>query len=816
MARFTSGGKTYESSGGGPYRVVGRDLGGGRTQELYPIKDIAGRPLKAPIGSPEEKAQSKEAEQIVAKQKAQQELSKNKETSKVTVAPAKVSDIRKKSLEPSVSTYKKMSREEKEKLSKEDFAKRGLQRATTKDLNRFGVTPGLTQVGDDYFLYGGRGTKLDEGFVPKITKFEAAEFGTFVASIPASNIAANTFKETQSEIKKSYQLRIQENPEKYTSQEEIDKLNKEFQSEVTDVYQGRLSESPEYKKAVQSYSGKVSGFGIKELELKNKEPFNIEKAGQTSLLLTPLAAPVLFSKALKEIQEDPNYYSSSGLATTKGDPFAFNEGQVRLSKQAQINLGLGVGVVGITTVASLSNIAKSSDALRIEEGLKLPSKTVGREVYKVGDETFIKTVTSRKTYGFEQSSKIEFPVFAKGSNEFAIGVGKGTSKVRTLDFWKQIQNVKDPYTITTQEFSSAGFGRVSGGVVNGFKLPASFSVTEGSGYVATDKGLTNFLFAGSSKDYGNFVKSYGGKVTKVRAYTNPIIEVGSKGEAIGFGSQVNRVVISAPLKDKSIIFKLPKDTGIDKGYSVFTGGGKKSSQAYLKSLYQADVLSFSSAASDISVKSLLQSQKTIGFIPGVSATKGKQQELIKVTQEEQELYSFPEQYPMLRETQSTNLFGGLSSGLINVNDNRIFNRFTPAFTQLQGQNLKLKQQQKIVSPNLFSPTPVAPFTNPFKGEGFGFKVPPIPLPKFSLFDYGRKRSKKGKYFKGRYAPSVAAIGLNIKAPKIPKLYSKGFGSLILRPVIGKPKKRTKSKTKSKGGKKNGRKRKRSIFEDWGY
>jgi len=83
-----------------------------------------------------------------------------------------------------------------------------------------------------------------------------------------------------------------------------------------------------------------------------------------------------------------------------------------------------------------------------------------------------------------------------------------------------------------------------------------------------------------------------------------------------------------------------------------------------------------------------------------------------------------------------------------------------------------------ITPRLFSPlVPSKPFYPKTQ------IVPPFVMPKLGLFDYGRGRKNKQKGFKGRYAPNVAAIGLDITAFKIPKSYKMGLGALKLRPVI---------------------------------
>jgi len=88
---------------------------------------------------------------------------------------------------------------------------------------------------------------------------------------------------------------------------------------------------------------------------------------------------------------------------------------------------------------------------------------------------------------------------------------------------------------------------------------------------------------------------------------------------------------------------------------------------------------------------------------------------------------------------------------------------------------------------MFEPT----FTNPKVGFP---KIPILGIP--SLFDYefGRSKKKKSK-FKTRYTPNIAAIGLGIKATKIPKSYKLGLGALAIRPVIAGLGKRKRRKSK---------------------
>ncbi len=135
--------------------------------------------------------------------------------------------------------------------------------------------------------------------------------------------------------------------------------------------------------------------------------------------------------------------------------------------------------------------------------------------------------------------------------------------------------------------------------------------------------------------------------------------------------------------------------------------------------------------------------------------------------------------------------------------------FAPMQTQTKIRTYSAPTLKPLPSPTKLDPIldikPIAtPKPLPPLRGGLGLPYsppfPPVGIPSMmNLFDYGRKGAKKSKTHKGKYAPSLASIGLGITAPKVPSLYSKGAGSLIMRPIIS---------TKLTGGKKSG-KRKRS-------
>lgn len=117
-------------------------------------------------------------------------------------------------------------------------------------------------------------------------------------------------------------------------------------------------------------------------------------------------------------------------------------------------------------------------------------------------------------------------------------------------------------------------------------------------------------------------------------------------------------------------------------------------------------------------------------------------------------------------------------------------QFKQAIIPIQGISEKQLTRQKTITniPNI-------------PGYNFNVGLPDLGLRGFGLpvgldlFDYGRTRpAKKGKAVKGRYAPTITSLALNIKSSNIDKLYSKGAGAFSIRPIIStsKSSRRTKS------------------------
>lgn len=125
---------------------------------------------------------------------------------------------------------------------------------------------------------------------------------------------------------------------------------------------------------------------------------------------------------------------------------------------------------------------------------------------------------------------------------------------------------------------------------------------------------------------------------------------------------------------------------------------------------------------------------------------------------------------------------------------------TPQISQTPSQLdlTKTKTKTRVTTKQITKPTITTSTTPLFKTpftSGGGFYFPPL---NFRLgFGRGKRKPIKRRKQKTAYTPSFEAAALGIKAPKIPKLYSKGAGGLISRPVIVGEKKKKKSKKKKR-------------------
>lgn len=233
--------------------------------------------------------------------------------------------------------------------------------------------------------------------------------------------------------------------------------------------------------------------------------------------------------------------------------------------------------------------------------------------------------------------------------------------------------------------------------------------------------------------------------------------------------------------------------GKEGGITSFVGGGKKTpfSSTFSNQQLQKQISSISSSISQVKPVSFsIPKTRTIvstGLIESSYPTYVGGTQISSLTL--QRAFVFPKTSDLLRynERESTALFPVLR-GQFGYAPRQI----SPQISGLvsgQAERQISRQMQAQVSRQIIPTTPIMQFGF---GAGFGF-APMFP----AFFPPLGFTTSKGKQVGGKrtfaYQPSLAAIGLGIKTPKIPKGV---FTGLILRPIISKSKKK-----KKKGGKK---------------
>ena len=600
--------------------------------------------------------------------------------------------------------------------------------------------------------------------------------------------------------------------------------------EATELIKPRVKEADvSFRKDVESAYKRYPDIITPEMELRRVETVKkgVELIPDIAVIGTSIAIPGIApeltagyfgGKALYYGTKKPTISEAFGEI---GRELKFEKGKFEIAetplteeykgyrKQAQISLGIALGGVAAKQVS----LGKEITALRMKEGISSKTLSLRREIYQKDGETFFSQIARQKTPFFKSQVIQKYPVFEKGEGEFIMGVAKGKAKYQVLDFWKQIQGAKQPYIRGTVDFIAGGEGVTGATIMRGAELP-SIQTSFGTGYVSTEKELVTFGFGGISKDYGTIVKSFGGRATSLKVYTEPIIKIGDAGKVVGFDTSITRAVAKVPIKEFGLTFKLPTGAGVGEGIGGigFQGGTAKSSQQFLQSLYSPSA-GFGPSVSKIVQQSIsLPSQKGIvSFAPSIAATSafagmGQYERTgggLMPSISEQKLYGFTMPSVMKDLIKVTKVkpkaagayFPSFRGELIQVPTTE--NIFKYGYVPSQMPKLKQETKQLLrakIPP--FAPTFPFKFGVPFT-PGFSFVPPVFPFPRFGLLDYEKKGRAKPKKFRGRYAPTISAIGLGITTPKIPKLYKKGFGALMQRGVLAPAPRRKGKKRKIK-------------------
>jgi hypothetical protein len=702
-----------------------------------------------------------------------------------------------------------LSQREKEKLSKQNYGKEVYRKATQEEKRRAGVSQGYNVGGYISPFWSGSGTIMGKDSDSAYMSIgEVQEFELSMAEMPIKIKQKKTIESVETELKPKYEKRVTEN----TTDKELEIINREYKEEVIKVSNKKLSEDKDYIGSIGKYT-KISN------EQPSYELTAIDKRKQRKESLIDFGAGMAlpsitsFSKVLKETQENPTYYEAGPGTKTKyyngydKDSFKFG-----LSKEGKINFAVGTAFTVGGAYFGVEKVGRDITKLRIEQGLNAKSFTLGKLKYQTGKESGISTLTLKQTKYFKQATKIDSTIFAKGNNNFIIGPSKGKSVIVVDDFLKGIRQAKNPTLTSTKTFTAGGQGSVYDDLILGksgitFKNPKGVKGFRGQAYAIVDNDVYDFTFQGASKQNKNYVKGFGGRITGKKAYLK---DVTSFTEKDGYAQVSYRTSTKSNTDNVFKIFNKKSQSSDSVGGVINLGKG---SQVYKQDSIIQSAGGFSSSVSSSMGKFAPQvTQSSMTYAPTISTrafnfnakssplqikkTEIKQSPIMNIvsnngmssiikpaTKEKEEFYFIP-------KAETKDIFR---------NSNRQTNIPGIASITKTAQTDITKQISKGKATNINRIPPISPnFGVPFTG-GFGFGLPSLGFPKLSLFDYGRKRSSKPKGFKGRYAPSITAIGLNIKSPAIPKLYTKGFGALSIRPLIGTTKRR-----KSK----NGRRKKR--------
>jgi len=746
----------------------------------------------------------------------------------------------------SIDVYKPATRKELFELGTKDYGVVGFQTATKEDLFSAGI------INMPEFL----GTTTITERQP-ITKFEAQQRAMETERFNIGTIQ----KQISDEIFGEYQKQISLEPEKYQTEESLKEIQKKYETSVSE----RLETDIGYGKAVERYGKKASLFPDLEQPIKIKKDYFTEENLITGLKFTPLTSPIHLASALKEIQQTGDYYEGWAGTTTWYNKYALKEDRPKfeLSKKGKWDLGIGVVLLGTQLGGGVVSLGSQIKALEIAELSAKPWSLGGKTLIKTKEGTLVKATLSKTTGYGSAESKIFIPLKNLKGNKFLVETAYGETTFRYADFWSRgVVSPEKAIIKSTTDFTSSFAGKVSTTVPRisltkgGIKISKEFAedVFGATGkYVYTpEKTFTTFW-----ADKGQIVKITGGKgysgyfggVSKPELGVDKIIS-GDVKKIVVSKTNIYDIDSGSFLVDKTFKIK-PSVYGEIQTKAVyeflepsamkgFAGGGKKSSQAFFQQLYtpteKASLMPISkilNKQSEVFASTIIKApSKTTPFVsPSIYAGLGLYErtegfggmqnmfqndlKIIQTQSDQRQINGYSNYQLMQRDISSDlKIIQGLGSKTISgprqtqkmygVSALKILPSVSQDMRMVQLNVLALKTKSgqdlllKFAKPSATA-TGLGNFFN--APAGFGFPKIPVTFPKFSLFDYGRKRKVKGKLVKGRYLPNVASSFLGITALKIPKSYTKGFGALIIRPVIisKKPvKRKTKTRRKTNG------------------
>ena len=444
--------------------------------------------------------------------------------------------------------------------------------------------------------------------------------------------------------------------------------------------------------------------------------------------------------------------------------------------------GWDFGFAGITGFGLVGKSARAVDIARMEN-INQKSWIVSpesKEVVKTSRGSGFKVTLKKVHPEARVESHLTYPVINTKSGTSVIPHGKGVTNFKVFSFEKQkwlktSENFNffakaNPIKSTLNQQVKLGNGK-SIFIKNTLK---GWDTEIGQGGIIRGKTMQRFSFWGASKSQGKYYKVVGGIPTKARLY--------SSGKRTG-------------------IFKIHAKGFIKKFNPKFSLGNvepSSSGKLALKRFRQVQASSGSIAqSSQVSLsKNMLSSVKFNKVIPLVRSSQVLKFHTNVKTISPQVLGSQTLKKVEARSKQV--VIGGSALVKHKTKPKPITKSIVkPASVQIP----KSIPVTKSITKSLLKPKPAS---TGFSGIG-GFKpsltptgfVPPvIPAPRLKLFEARKKTKHKLKRPKTKYTPSLTALSLGIKAPKIQTAYKIGAGGLGLRPIIVKRKKRRK---KVKGG-----------------
>jgi len=516
---------------------------------------------------------------------------------------------------------------------------------------------------------------------------------------------------------------------------------------------------------------------------------------------------------------------TSGIDVIKGGGLAVGGEGWKERGGGLLRAGLGTAGIIIGGRAAFGTIEKQIVSEQFKELAKQPIKIEALKFQ--GDKYSVDLVRGTQTYqGLKTEYNILGKVYKVGKSGFVMPEGTGTGITSGKLNWNILSGRTGTDIVSVQKFllGSKGFGftmgeggRLSGVVGKSTFIPQGSTGAfwkEGMGIqsiekqlarnVKIDTGYTKDFFGGTSykleKDY-YALKT--GKISQVDIRSSkPFIEFGVDPNAMGFM--------------KVIDMRKFGDTGV----RFIQGSGKRSSQAYIQSLYSPGTTSVSQELVKKQLGVTTQSLLKSSFDTGSSAVVGGVSTSLKSQlQTKQDMYAptikadteiradiiqMPKSDLMIKQLTKQKSYSKqksvVSQMLYSPQKIDVLERTQQLAIPQQRTKLKQKQEQQMKT--MFAPTiqSLAPSIPSFK-MGFHLPIIPFALPilKGKQKPITKKKKKKKKIRVTRYTPTLTARWLGQTAYKIPKAYFAGASGVIGRPMIvsSKPKRKKKSKGKKR-------------------